>query len=1210
MKTTLHNHEPTQRTIMKTTLHNHETHLTYQTMSGKRDQFYSHPNHSLKTTFTSAIMKQLPYTPSDFIRFRAEMLTQGLGMKLAVMLALLSMLLLASGSIQAQDLGYNSSATYTNRSISGTTVSYNVRVEHKSGGAAGYSYLGYYVWPDPLGSLKYYLGQDYVKPLNSGDAVSDESFSTDAFGKGIPPGSYDVGFVVDHTDRISETNENNNTGIWFHGDELVIPASPNLTAGSGHVIQYLGNGNVTLTIKVKNNGNLASGGSYVKYYLSTNNVISASDTYIGQDFVASLAAGATGTETITFDPGSLGLSPGTYYVGYLIDANDQVNEWNELAEDNRYVYGSQVTVSENKPDLVPFLYSLTPNSVSPGQTVSTDARVENQGTAASTVNTKAGYYLSSNTSWDGGDVYLDENDVDPLAPGTGTPETETFNIPNGTAPGTYYILYVADHTALVDESNEGNNVVYKQITVNSLPDYICQNFSASSTNVEIGETINLSVKVKNIGSGNGGVHSRVGYFLSNDNSFNAGDYYLGSDDVNPLNAGQESSENENVNIPGDLGTGSKYLLAVADYLEEITESNGGNNTQAIAITVNNPPDPQPDLVVINAASSVPSAEAGAGLTLTSQVKNNGPGNAAASKIGYYLSTDNSYDGGDVKLADEAVGNLAANASENKSKAVVIPGGTTPGSYYLLFRADDEGIIAETQEGNNVTAIAFTVDAPSGGGMPALFAHTPTSSSGVFYGQAQIDGLPGEASDWIAAFDESGNCAGAAALQVSGGIGYISLAIYGNDPTTPAVDEGMDPGESFKLVLYDASADAYYEYPNVAAPTLFPGWSNTFGTPMPAYNDVNTIYNFLTAGGSATDIISLQAGWNLISLDVLPADNSVAAVFASLTPGNLQYVTGFNGVSLLYDPNGLPFLNTLTHIEQGAGYWVKVQVAENLVVNGIPIAPTYKKDLSAGWNLVGYLPAAPQGPATYFASLIATANLQYVTGFDGGNLLFDPNGPPFLNTLTVLENGRGYWVRVNSGVGGAAYRQAHQGFEATPYQLFLNGTSNIAVAGAEVEVRNERGELAAVMQVLPGGYLMTTPLYGDDPATAQKEGFATGERFYFVYNGQQIPAETDFSPSGELQKIHLEFPRAASLSVYPNPFSEQAHLAFELNEQAHISVEVYDLSGNLLDRIEGGQAYRGSQQLLWQPRQLPEGVYLLRLMKNGSPVATQRVVYTK
>ena len=68
-----------------------------------------------------------------------------------------------------------------------------------------------------------------------------------------------------------------------------------------------------------------------------------------------------------------------------------------------------------------------------------------------------------------------------------------------------------------------------------------------------------------------------------------------------------------------------------------------------------------------------------------------------------------------------------------------------------------------------------------------------------------------------------------------------------------------------------------------------------------------------------------------SLDREPYDTDPAAVFSELEPGNLEFVTGFEGGATMYDPNGLAFLNTLNAIEGGRGYWVKVTQDDELRV---------------------------------------------------------------------------------------------------------------------------------------------------------------------------------------------------------------------------------------------------------------------------------------
>ena len=87
---------------------------------------------------------------------------------------------------------------------------------------------------------------------------------------------------------------------------------------------------------------------------------------------------------------------------------------------------------------------------------------------------------------------------------------------------------------------------------------------------------------------------------------------------------------------------------------------------------------------------------------------------------------------------------------------------------------------------------------------------------------------------------------------------------------------------------------------------------------------------VTAGGGTppgddTDNIALTSNWNLMSFDVDIDNNAPEDVYSSLmADGILIYLTGFdeNG-SEFFDPTGPGFLNTLTSIDAGFGYWVIV-----------------------------------------------------------------------------------------------------------------------------------------------------------------------------------------------------------------------------------------------------------------------------------------------
>jgi hypothetical protein len=127
--------------------------------------------------------------------------------------------------------------------------------------------------------------------------------------------------------------------------------------------------------------------------------------------------------------------------------------------------------------------------------------------------------------------------------------------------------------------------------------------------------------------------------------------------------------------------------------------------------------------------------------------------------------------------------------------------------------------------------------------PSEFNIFPTNASGTMYGQATINGIPATGADWVAAFDMDGNCAGAAALVMNENIAYLNLPIYGDDATSPEIDEGISGGESFTLWLWRASTNQILPYPNATNTESFSGWTNTNGAPIPGLDDVTMVYDF-------------------------------------------------------------------------------------------------------------------------------------------------------------------------------------------------------------------------------------------------------------------------------------------------------------------------------------------------------------------------------
>ena len=358
-----------------------------------------------------------------------------------------------------------------------------------------------------------------------------------------------------------------------------------------------------------------------------------------------------------------------------------------------------------------------------------------------------------------------------------------------------------------------------------------------------------------------------------------------------------------------------------------------------------------------------------------------------------------------------------------------------------------------------------------------------------------------------------------------------------------------------------------------------------------------------------DVINLNAGWNLISIDRSLSDGDVEELLSGLQPGNLQYVTGFQNGVQFYDPNGLSFLNTLSELDNGYGYWVKVTEDDVLEVGGASLPLNYRPQLTAGWNLIGYPNGDDSDPADYFADLIAEDNLLYVTGFDQGSQVFDPNGLAFLNTLQVLENGFGYWVKTV--VGDDPNGMAPANTKSNPAYMVLNGSSQLKDAGGTVDVMNALGEVVATMDILEGGYLMTTAVFGADPSDEVATGLQLGDELSFAYNGKLADQTITWEGGMEHRSLALTFSDVTeALTLSPNPAQATTQLTFELLSDASVNIQVSDATGRLVMDLPLGTLAEGAQQRTLGLSEFDAGVYEVSVVANGAVIGTTRLLKQK
>ncbi|MBI5017197.1 MAG: carboxypeptidase regulatory-like domain-containing protein [Deltaproteobacteria bacterium] len=302
-----------------------------------------------------------------------------------------------------------------------------------------------------------------------------------------------------------------------------------------------------------------------------------------------------------------------------------------------------------------------------------------------------------------------------------------------------------------------------------------------------------------------------------------------------------------------------------------------------------------------------------------------------------------------------------------------------------------------------------------------------------HGTLAILGSPAQVGDEVAVFDPQGVLCGHAVVAVPGDFGVVR--VYGDDPAT-SEDEGASPGDALTFEVWSAALGREFQG-SVAVVSGPATWSDG------GSSEVN-----LSAG--TRFIVPLRVGWNLISFPLatcwhlgntapavpLPTGTATQGVAAirdvlSSIDGKYAVVRSFDETGAhSFDPALPDYLNDLTYLAGGYGYWIKMTEAADLELEGLPLNPEATLPLNANWNLVGYWgndcrhvgdpPTDRFGPGTVFTPVARISDilqsvadkLIVVRSFDaGGAHTYNPTLPDYLSDLTYLGPGYGYWVKV-------------------------------------------------------------------------------------------------------------------------------------------------------------------------------------------------------
>ena len=89
-------------------------------------------------------------------------------------------------------------------------------------------------------------------------------------------------------------------------------------------------------------------------------------------------------------------------------------------------------------------------------------------------------------------------------------------------------------------------------------------------------------------------------------------------------------------------------------------------------------------------------------------------------------------------------------------------------------------------------------------------------------------------------------------------------------------------------------------------------------------------------------------------------------------------------------------------------------------------------------------------------------------------------------------------------------------------------------------------------------------------------------------------------------IDINFPINLKTTIYPNPFTDQANVVFELSEGQNINVSLYDNTGKFITLIDSGLKIKGTYNYIINGFNLTKGIYFV-VLKTPTGTLSSKII---
>ena len=454
----------------------------------------------------------------------------------------------------------------------------------------------------------------------------------------------------------------------------------------------------TLSATVRNAGGVGSATTTLRYYRSTDATITTSDTVVGTEAVAVLAASGSSNGSVDLTAPS---TAGTYYYGACVDTvtgeSDTTNNCSPSVEAEVTVLETQTTLP-GQPDLevgVPTVSDSTPET---GASFTLSATVSNTGDGGSPATTLR-YYRSTDSTITTADTAVGTDAVVELAAARSSAESIPLTAP--LTAGAYH--YGACVDAVTDESDTTNNCsasVKVDAEAPKYPDLEVGTPTVSDSTPETGASFTLSATVSNAGDAESAA-TTLSYYRSTDSTITTADTAVGTDAVGALSATTGASA-ESISLMASVTAGAYYYGACVNSVtgESDTTDNCSSAVEIIVLETQQQVQGQPDLTI-----ALYGSQSAGTISLSVQLRNSGDETSAATTLRYYQSADAT-----ITASDTEVGTVAVDASDLSLKLISLTAPTATGTYY--YGACLDAVAGESNTANNCSrSVSVTVPTP-------------------------------------------------------------------------------------------------------------------------------------------------------------------------------------------------------------------------------------------------------------------------------------------------------------------------------------------------------------------------------------------------------------------------------------------------------------------------------------------------------------------